>query len=82
MKTKELPFSDSTNRFIASYLDTEDLARAAILSGLSVTAAQRLYRDKASRACIDKHANIINREQAQLTNRMATIFLDAQLISA
>jgi len=85
MPNKELPFPGTTNRFIAFYTETEDLARAAIRAGLSYAKARKLYRDEAVRAEIDKRLDKLHNTQALLIARAKLVdvfFLDANLATS
>lgn len=82
---KKDPFSGSTNRFIAYYTDFEDLPKAATHAGLSLTAATKLYRDKAVRAEIDRRLDKLHGEQAKLiakARQVTTLYLDDRLVEA
>jgi hypothetical protein len=81
----ELPFPGTTNRFIAYYTDTEDLARAAIQAGLSYAKARKLYRDKAVRAEIDRRLDKLHNTQAVLIAKARLLTedrLDACLVKS
>lgn len=82
---KKDPFSGSINRFVSYYVDLEDLAKAAIQTGLSFSAAQKLYRDKAVRAEIDRRLDKLHGEEAKLrakARQITVIYLDDKLVEA
>lgn len=79
----DLPFTGVVNRFITYFSSTEDLARAAIMTGLTFTKAKALYRTKEIREEIDRRLDKIHEEQAILFAKAAVLSehkLDAALL--
>lgn len=84
-RSKDLPPSAQEQRFIQYYLDSRDLARAAVKSGFDASDGVRLYRRKHIREAIDHAVALYDRERAKLTakaNLLHVDFLDAELVKA